>query len=83
MLCLIYSPEYNAKERVSDGSKASFMVAVHTKTPERAIIIALVRAAMVLIFVECLINGTSFNGYYTPSTTRTSSGSHQPSQELN
>ena len=40
-----------------------------------AIIIALVRAAMVLIFVECLMNGTGFNGYYTPLTTRTSSGS--------
>jgi hypothetical protein len=37
--------------------------------------IALVIAAMVLIFVECLLNGTGFNGYYTPSTTRTSSGS--------
>jgi hypothetical protein len=40
-----------------------------------AIIIALVIAAMVLIFVECLMNGTGFNGYYTPSTTRTISGS--------
>jgi hypothetical protein len=39
-----------------------------------AIIIALVIAAMVLIFVACLINGTGFNGYYTPSTTRTISG---------
>ncbi len=40
-----------------------------------AIIIALVIAAMVLIFVESLINGTGFNGYYTTSTTRTISGS--------
>ena len=40
-----------------------------------AIIIALVIAAMVLIFVECLMNGTGFNGYYTTSTTRTISGS--------
>lgn len=40
-----------------------------------AIIIALVIAAMVPIFVECLIHGTGFNGSYTPSTTRTSSGS--------
>ena len=40
-----------------------------------AIIIALVRAAMVLIFVECLMNGTGFNGYYTTSTIRTISGS--------
>src|SRR5260370_17159284 len=37
--------------------------------------IALVRAAMVLIFVECLMNGTGFNGYYTTATTRTISGS--------
>ncbi len=40
-----------------------------------AIMIALVRAAMVLIFVECLMNGTGFNGYYTTATTRTISGS--------
>jgi hypothetical protein len=37
---------------------------------------------MVRIFIECLMNGTGFNDYYTTSTTRTSSGSHQPSQEL-
>src|SRR5260370_40463759 len=40
-----------------------------------AIMIALVRAAMALIFVECLMNGTGFNGYYTTATTRTISGS--------
>ncbi len=40
-----------------------------------AIIIALVIAAVVLIFVESLINGTGFNAYYTTSTTRTISGS--------
>jgi ABC-type lipoprotein release transport system permease subunit len=40
-----------------------------------AIIIALVIVAMVLIFVESLINGTGFNGYYTTSTTRTIRGS--------
>jgi hypothetical protein len=40
-----------------------------------AIIIALVSAAMVLIFVECLMNVTGFNGYYTSSTLRTISGS--------
>src|ERR1700680_4489167 len=40
-----------------------------------AIIIAFVLAAMVLIFVESLINGAGFNGYYTTSTTRTISGS--------
>ncbi len=32
-------------------------------------------AAIVLIFVESLINGTGFNGYYTTSITRTISGS--------
>src|SRR5260370_13915097 len=37
--------------------------------------LALVRAAMVLIFIECLMNGTGFNGYYTTSTIRTISGS--------
>jgi len=40
-----------------------------------AIIIALVIAAIVLIFVESLINGTGFNAHYTTSTTRTISGS--------
>ena len=40
-----------------------------------ALIITLVIAAMVLIFIETLINGTGFNGYYTTSTTRTISGS--------
>ena len=40
-----------------------------------AIIISFVIAAMVLIFVESLINGTGFNGYYTTLTTRTISGS--------
>jgi hypothetical protein len=42
------------------------MVAIHTKNRRVALISALVRAAMVLIFVECLLNGTGFNGYYTP-----------------
>src|SRR3989442_986202 len=51
------------------------MGAIHTKTPDSDIIIALVIAAMVLIFVESLINGTGFNSYYTTSTTRTISGS--------
>jgi hypothetical protein len=37
--------------------------------------IALVGAAMVLLFSECLMNGTGFNGYYTTATTRTISGS--------
>ena len=44
--------------------------------------IAIVRAAMVLIFIEGLINGTGFNGYYTPSTTAPAADHHQPSQEL-
>jgi uncharacterized protein YjbI with pentapeptide repeats len=39
-----------------------------------AIIIALVIAAMALIFIESMINGTGFNGYYAISTTRTISG---------
>ena len=42
-----------------------------------AVIIALVIAAMVLIFIESLINGAGFNGYYTTSTTRTISRSLQ------
>jgi len=40
-----------------------------------ATIIALVIAAMAFIFIESLINGTGFNGYYATSTTRTIRGS--------
>ncbi len=39
-----------------------------------AIIIAFVIAAIALIFIESLINGTGFNGYYAISTTHTISG---------